>query len=125
VDAVPGPGLLEVTGVRCRRSAGAAEIEAVGELDVVTASSLLDAATSELEAGCRALVLDLAEVSFCCARGIGALTEIRRLAAGHGADVRVARASDRVRRTAELVGVRDVVDGPAGSTRCWSAIPGG
>ncbi|MDF2977156.1 MAG: hypothetical protein K0S40_1884 [Actinomycetospora sp.] len=98
-------------------------IEVVGELDVVTSSSLLDAARSELEAGCRALVLDLAEVSFCCARGVGALTEIRRLATAHGAVVRVARASDRVRRTAELVGAPDVVAGR--TTRCWSATPGG
>jgi anti-anti-sigma factor len=88
-------------------------IEVVGELDVVTASSLLDAATSELEAGCRALVLDLAAVSFCCARGVGALAEIRRLARAHGAVVRVARASDQVRRTAELVRAHDAVDGPA------------
>src|ERR671921_86128 len=117
----PEHGPVEVSRVRCRRSAGAAVIEVVGELDVVTSSSLLDVATSELEAGCPALVLDLAGVSFCCARGVGALTEIRRRAAAQGADVGIARASDRVRRTAELVGARDVVDGPDGATRCWSA----
>lgn len=107
----PEHGSVEVPGVRCRPSAGGVVVEVVGELDVPTASSLLDAACRELEAGCRALVLDLAEVSFCCARGVGALTEIRRLAAECGTDVRVARASDQVRRTAELVRARDAVDG--------------
>jgi anti-anti-sigma factor len=106
----PEHGSVEATGVRCRPFAGGVVVEVVGELDVATASSLLDAARSELEAGCRALVLDLAGVSFCCARGVGALTEIRRLAAECGAVARVARASDRVRRTAELVRARDAVD---------------
>jgi anti-sigma B factor antagonist len=95
----------------CRPSTGGVVLHVVGEVDTSTAPLLLEAARHELEAGAHALVLDLAGVSFCSARGIGTLVEIRRLAAWYGALVRVARPSDKVRRTADLVHAHDVLDG--------------
>ena len=97
----------------CRPSSGGVVLHVVGEVDGHTAPLLLDAARHELEAGSRALVLDLAGVSFCSARCIGTLVEIRRLAEGHRAAVRIVRPSEKVRRIADLVHARDVIDGPA------------
>jgi anti-anti-sigma factor len=91
-------------GIHPRRgSAGVVTLEIVGEIDLFTAPSLLTAARDEL-AGCRALVLDLAGVTFCSARGVGTLVEIRRLAAQHGTAVHISRPSDEVRRVADLTG---------------------
>ncbi len=110
----PGRGVVEEFGIHTRRrSTGFVVLEVVGEVDGFTAPLLLEAASNELEAGCRALVLDLAGVSFCSARCIGTLVEVRRLAEGHGATVRIARPSATVLRTANLARARDVIDGSA------------
>jgi anti-sigma B factor antagonist len=107
-------GAGEQVGIHRRRSsAGGVVLRVVGEVDALTAPLLLEAARHELEAGSRALVLDLAGVSFCSARCIGTLVEIRRLAQGYGATVRITRPSDTVRRIADLVHARDVIDGSA------------
>jgi anti-sigma B factor antagonist len=107
-------GVVEEFDLRTRRPAtGVAVLEVVGEVDGFTAPLVLEATRNELEAGARALVLDLAGVSFCSARCIETLVEVRRLAEGHGATVRCDRPSERVRRTADLVHARDVIDGPA------------
>jgi anti-sigma B factor antagonist len=92
-------------------------LEVVGEVDLLTAPRLLEAASVELHAGCRALVLDLAGVGFCSVRGLGTLVEIRRLADRHDARVRVDRVSPTVRRVADLVRAREVVDGPTAPGR--------
>jgi anti-sigma B factor antagonist len=95
---------------RWRRS-GTVVLTVVGEVDLLTAPSLLEAARAEFGAGCRSLVLDLAGVEFCSARCIGTLIEVRRLAEEHGAAVRFAHPSAEVRRIAGLVGAGDVIEG--------------
>jgi anti-anti-sigma factor len=114
-------GVVEEFDLRTRRPpVGVAVLEVVGEVDGLTAPLLLEAARNELEAGSRALVLDLAGVSFCSARCLGTLVEVRRLAEEHAATVRVDRPSTKVRRTADLVHAHDVIDGPAP----LDAVPG-
>jgi anti-anti-sigma factor len=111
-------GLVEDFGIRCRqRSARDVVLEVVGEVDLCTSSLLLEAARSEFEAGCRALVLDLSGVSFCSARCIATLDEVRLLATAYGATARVARPSAKVRRIADLVRAGDLIDGRATDSR--------
>src|SRR3954453_21026568 len=84
------PGLGQEFGIRPRlRSVGVAVVEVAGEVDVLTAPVLLETARNQLAAGCHTLVLDLAGVSFCSARGIGALVELGHLAEQHEAVVRL------------------------------------
>lgn len=94
-----------------RRQAGTVVLDVVGEVDLLTAPALLEAAQAEFGTGCRSLVLDLSGVDFCSARCIGTLVGIRRLAEGHGATVRLAHPSAAVRRVAGLVGAGDVIEG--------------
>jgi anti-anti-sigma factor len=134
-------GVVEGFDIRTRRPwTGGVVLEVVGEVDGLTAPLLVEAARAELDAGSRPLVLDLAGVSFCSARCVGTLVEVRRLAEGHGARVRIARPSEKVRRAADLVQARDVLDGstplgalpgsaaggqPAGDTRTSRSVPVG
>jgi anti-anti-sigma factor len=118
-------GVVEEFQLRTRRpSIGVAVLEVVGEVDGLTSPLVLEAARVALEAGARALVLDLAGVSFCSARCIGTLVEIGRLAEGHGATVRIDRPSGRVRRTADLVHARDIIDGSAPLGASTAPTPG-
>jgi anti-sigma B factor antagonist len=118
-------GVVEDFELRTRRCATGVVLEVVGEVDGFTAPLLLDAARSEFEVGARTLVLDLAGVGFCSVRCLGTLIEIRRLAEGSGATVRIVRPSDKVRRTAELVDAHDVIDSPAPPGALRGPTPGG
>lgn len=114
--------------LRARRSAAGVVLEVVGEVDVLTAPLVLEAARHEIACGARALVLDLAEVSFCSARCLGTIIDVRRLAERHGASACVARASDEVRRIAGLARARELVDAPAAQAApavrpSWCAAP--
>ncbi|MHC1560780.1 STAS domain-containing protein [Actinomycetospora sp. C-140] len=91
------------------RSPDSVVLEVVGDVDLAVASSLLEAAGDELAGGRHVLVLDLAGVSFCSAKGITALIELRQLAHRHGATVRVVRPSRQVCRVASLVRCEDVL----------------
>jgi anti-sigma B factor antagonist len=104
-----------------RRATDSVVLEVVGEIDLLATPSLLRAASDEFAGGCRALVLDLAGVTFCSARCLGTLFEIRQLAARHGAAVRVAGASDPVRRVADLTGSRHLL---VGETPGSTGVPG-
>jgi anti-sigma B factor antagonist len=101
-----------------RRGSTGSVLEVAGEVDLVAAPALLGAASDEFFAGCRALVVDLAGVTFCSARCLGTLLEIRQLAARHGAAVRVTRPSDPVRRVADLTGSRHVLADDAAIGLC-------
>jgi anti-sigma B factor antagonist len=72
----------EATGPRTRRLAVS------GELDLLTASDLVDAMRRALrEAG--HVVLDLTDVGFADSTGLAALLRCRRMAAGRGAELEV------------------------------------
>lgn len=91
-------------------SAGTVVLEVVDEVDLVTAPSLLAAVEDEYDRGCRSLVLDLAGVTFCSARGLGTFVEVRQIARGRGATVRFAHPSEAVRRTVVLTRSHGVLD---------------
>ena len=63
VDDAPGPGQIQILAVQ-------------GELDLATADSLYVRAWAAIHRHARLLLLDLAGVSFCDARGLGALVRI-------------------------------------------------
>jgi anti-sigma B factor antagonist len=63
VDDAPGPGQIQILAVQ-------------GELDLVTADSLYVRAWAAIHRHARLLLLDLTGVSFCDARGLGALVRI-------------------------------------------------
>jgi anti-anti-sigma factor len=98
---------------RRRRSTGPTVLDVVGDIDLLTAPLLLEAARDELEVGCRALELDLLGVTFCSVRGLRTLLEVRRLVEGHGATVRIDHASAAVRRIADLLQTCDLIDSAA------------
>jgi anti-sigma B factor antagonist len=94
-------------------------VEVAGEVDVLTAPVLLETARNQLAAGCHTLVLDLASVSFCSARGIGALVELRHLAEQYEAVVRLVHPSEQVLRIADLTHTREVIEGGAPRDPSW------
>lgn len=81
-------------------------ITLVGEIDYAVAGEIAAAAEQKLdEAGARTVVVDLAQVSFLDAAGIGALVRIQHAACARGAAVRVASVPDRIARLLHLVGL--------------------
>ncbi len=108
------PGSVQEFGVHPRwRSAGVTVVKVAGEVNLLSAPALLEAARNQLAAGCHTLVLDLAGVSFCSARGIGTLVKIRQLAEQYEAVVRLAHPSEQVLRIADLTHTREVIDDAA------------
>src|SRR5258708_30036315 len=95
------------------RSDGAAVIiEAVGELDVYTASRLR-ALTTELAGTARVMILGLGGVTFIDAAGLAAVFGALRRVRGMGRDLIVVCACEpvlRALRTAGLLGMLDIRD---------------
>jgi anti-anti-sigma factor len=83
---------------------GEVMVEARGELDAASAPRLRTA-VSEAVAGGAVLGLDLGEVGFIDSSGLRVVAEAVRLARAAGSEVRLAAASDSVRRVFELTGV--------------------
>jgi anti-sigma B factor antagonist len=74
-----------------------------GELDVLTAPVLIDAARSSLPSS--DLTLDLSRVVFIDAAGLSGLIQVRRELASTGRRLRIVGATPRVARTFVLAGV--------------------
>lgn len=79
---VPAPGVV----VRPRRVDGEfAELEMRGELDASTVSSARSQLAAGIKPGVREVVIDVADLEFCDARGVGLFVELQeRCAAGPG-----------------------------------------
>src|SRR4051794_5254779 len=108
------PGVGQEFTIRPRwRLVGVAMVEVAGEVDVFTAPVLLETARNQLAAGCHTLVLDLAGVRFCSARGIGALVELRHLAEQYEAVVRLLTPTEPEIRGQDLTHTRMVIEGGA------------
>jgi anti-anti-sigma factor len=84
-------------------------LAATGEIDVATADSLIDAATSALHASTRLLILDLAGVTFCGAAGITALIKIHRIASAAGASLALANVGTPVQHVFDLVHLNGIL----------------
>jgi hypothetical protein len=73
-------------------------LQVAGEVDLLTIAILQGALTSALARGPCHLLVDLAELTFCCVRGLSLLVEAGRTAAGHGTGYSVTAASRQANR---------------------------
>lgn len=104
---------------------GEARLSVGGEIDLLTAASLVEAAGQPLDQKPSALVLDLAGVTFCDSAGVAALVKIYHRAAQAGAQVRVRRPAEMVRHVLEISGVDRVitVEGEPALPDDWPVSP--
>ena len=89
----------------------AAHLEVSGELDLATASALLDRVRTATAEHPAAIVLDLAELTFCDSSGINALIDAQSYAAARGVPLRVVNARRITRRALEVTGVLPLLSG--------------
>ena len=80
-----------------------------GDIDIATADSLTDAATSALYTSTRLLILDLAGVSFCGAAGITALIKIHRSASAAGASLALANVGTQLQGVFDAVNMNGIL----------------
>ncbi len=80
-----------------------------GEIDLLTAASLVEAASELLTMSPDALILDLGQVTFCDSAGVAALVRIYHKASADGAELRLRNARDMVRHVLEISGVDRVI----------------
>lgn len=73
-------------------------LRVAGEVDLLTIATLQGALTSSLARGTCHLLVDLAEMTFCCVRGLSLLVQAGRTAAGHGTGYSVTAASRQADR---------------------------
>jgi RNA polymerase sigma-B factor len=89
-------------------------VDASGVVDFTTAP-LLRAVLAELVEDDRSVVLDLAEVTLLDGHSVGMLVASARAASRRGTTLRIRRASGRVLRVLEIVGVTKLLDETAGT----------
>jgi anti-anti-sigma factor len=89
-------------GAQARLSVG-------GEIDLLTAPALVEAANEALDTSPTVLVLDLGQVTFCDSAGVAAMVKIYHLAAKLGTELRVRDAGQMVRHVLEISGVDRVI----------------
>jgi anti-sigma B factor antagonist len=99
LDALPEEQLdLRVGG----HGDGRAEVTVAGEIDFATHETLLNTLMEEIEHGHRRIVLDMSGVTFCDSTGLGVLIRVQQRAVAAGGWLRVAGASETVRRALEI-----------------------
>lgn len=92
--------------LRARHDNGRAVLTIVGELDLATVPSLREAGISALsEPGCRALLLDLAGLTFLDSTGLGCWIELRNRAEESGQDFALHAIPPPARRTVTIAGL--------------------
>jgi anti-sigma B factor antagonist len=102
----PTEGCPVVFEVKELQPRGATRVYAlVGELDLATAPDLRDVLFAAVRSGARRLVLDLADLTFIDATGIGALLAVRQLAMSSDGALAVANVSKHVARIFDITGV--------------------
>ena len=95
--ASDGPDLEDVLTVLVRHEPDYVLVTVAGEVDFASAARLRERLFTLASSG-RPLVVDLDRVSFIDAAGLGVLAGAARLAAAHGASLRVVCARRRVRQ---------------------------
>jgi anti-sigma B factor antagonist len=102
----PAPGTLEVN---TESAGGTVIISASGEVDMVTAPRLEDAARRAIENAPTALVLDLGGVSFLSSAGLSVLVRTHKLAkeSQDGTELRIVATSPATLRPIQLMGLDD------------------
>lgn len=92
---------------------GVTRVSLSGVLDLATEDCLSSAAEEATSPPPSRVVLDLAGVEFCDARGLGALLSFRRRVEDAGSSITIVRARPLVRRVFELVGEGSLLSPPA------------
>lgn len=87
-----------------RREAGCTVVALEGELDIAQRDKAIAFFTTLITTGQSTIVLDLADLAFCDAAGLGILCRIRRLALRHGGWIRLAAPCPRILRLLKIVG---------------------
>ena len=88
----------------------AATVGLSGELDLACESAMADTAEQLRTVGCRAVLLDVARVRFCDARGLAAIVAFRRRMGDAGARVTVRGADPQMVRLLRLTGLEQLLD---------------
>jgi anti-sigma B factor antagonist len=94
--------------IRVRDAESPAVLTVGGDVDLNTAPELLEALNGLVDAGRRALVVDLADVEFCDSSGLSVLVRVRNRLAELGGDLALARATPIVERVLEVTGLAEV-----------------
>ncbi len=94
--------------VRVRREPGYVLVTVTGEVDYASAAGLRERLLALADDG-RPLVVDLDQVSFIDAAGLGALAAAARRASAHGASLHVVCVGHRIRRLFGITGLDRVV----------------
>jgi anti-sigma B factor antagonist len=87
----------------------AVRLSVAGQLDIITADSLIAATSAALRLPLRVLVLDLNGVTFCGTAGAGALLEIHRNAMRTGTRLVLTNLQPHVRQILDIVGIGGVI----------------
>ena len=90
--------------IRVRRTPKYVLVAVAGEIDIATVAGLRERLVA-LAVGGRPLVIDLDQVSFMDAAGLGALVGAAKAAAGHGVGLHVVCARQPIRRLFRITGL--------------------
>ena len=82
-----------------------------GELDIATRSILDDALTQAIELGASIVLVDLAELSFIDATGLGALVSARNRLLAQSRDLTLRNPSPVITSMIAAIGLTDLLDG--------------
>ena len=96
--------------VAVNRSGGLIEVAATGEIDIATVEAFRQALQKAIFETQRVVSVNLLEITFIGSVGINSLVEARQLAIRHGKSFRVNKASRKVERVLELMGMSDYFD---------------
>jgi anti-anti-sigma factor len=95
-------------GVQCRRDDAGVVVELRGELDVSTAPELRSHLASVLDDhGSSTIVIDLHDLTFIDAAGLGALVHARNHLRSRGGEIRITEPRPIVRKVLDVTGLRD------------------
>ncbi len=108
-DEVDGPTVPEMRITQSQSDAGHAMLEISGELDLTDAADLHQRLLVLLHEQVREIVLDLSQLVFVDAAGIGAIVAAANLARRDGRRVVLAHPRPSVRRTLGLAHVEDLL----------------
>ena len=90
-------------------------LDLVGELDLTGSQRLRDAGAAVLAAGAAEVVVDLAQLRFIDASGIGLLVELGNALAAREALLRIVKRDDRIGRVFSLCGLNTMLAVPGAS----------
>ena len=106
-----GFALIEEPAFRtdtCRNGSNSATVRLIGELDIASTGAAWRA-VEQLDAGIRQIVLDLSDLTYCDAAGVGFLLAAQRKARTTGRELIVRHPSRPVRRVLAITGDLDAI----------------